>query len=274
MTSAHKSIVITIPPNTAYVDASEASTMIADTLAPIISSPKTGSVLSNLIKQVPIDDVYKDDELTEEDWKLLDTIWSALPNISSIITAKQYKPYLEAFNAAASSPDAPISWKLKAYFINQHEEEKIRWMNVKSHHWWALNDAAFNKKLVILDGIKRSQINRIEHGSVLSVEHFREYLKGYGIELKEFLEERPKEKPSETEMPSETNNNRSDKLSNLMLASAKFWKNANPDDKMTHPKSQEVIAWLMKQGFSENLAKSGASIIRPEWASEGRPLEK
>jgi hypothetical protein len=52
----------------------------------------------------------------------------------------------------------------------------------------------------------------------------------------------------------------------LERASWEFWSSADRDDRKTYPVNQEVTDWLIQQGFSENLAKAGASIIRPKWA--------
>ena len=62
----------------------------------------------------------------------------------------------------------------------------------------------------------------------------------------------------------------SDKLTKMNQASVKFWANANRDDRATHPNNAKVAEWLVKQKFSETLAKKAATIIRPDWAPTGR----
>lgn len=52
----------------------------------------------------------------------------------------------------------------------------------------------------------------------------------------------------------------------LEKASWEFWSSADRDDRKTYPSNQSVTEWLIQHGFSENLAKAGASIIRPKWA--------
>lgn len=66
----------------------------------------------------------------------------------------------------------------------------------------------------------------------------------------------------------------STKLANLNQAAAKFWGNAKRDDRGTHPKNKQVIAWLVKLGFSETVANKAATIIRPDWAPTGRKPEE
>ena len=61
----------------------------------------------------------------------------------------------------------------------------------------------------------------------------------------------------------------SEALKTLNQAAAKFWKNADPEDKGTHPKNKEVIPWLIDNGFSGQGAKQGATLIRPKWAAKG-----
>ena len=62
----------------------------------------------------------------------------------------------------------------------------------------------------------------------------------------------------------------SEKLVTLTRAATTFWANADPHDRQTHRENPEVIAWLMKNGYSSILAKKGATIIRPKWAPIGR----
>ncbi len=66
----------------------------------------------------------------------------------------------------------------------------------------------------------------------------------------------------------------SDKLAKLNQAAGKFWANADRNDRETHPKKADVVEWLVRRGFSETLADSAATIIRPEWAPTGRKPEK
>lgn len=66
----------------------------------------------------------------------------------------------------------------------------------------------------------------------------------------------------------------SNMLAHLNQASEKFWANAVEEETDTHPKNIDVEKWLIERDYSESLAKKAASIIRPEWASKGRPKEK
>ncbi|WP_091332647.1 hypothetical protein [Allochromatium warmingii] len=66
----------------------------------------------------------------------------------------------------------------------------------------------------------------------------------------------------------------SKKLAALNQAATRFWANADPSDKSTHPDNNEVSNWLIKRGYSETLAQKGASIVRPDWASVGRKPEE
>lgn len=65
----------------------------------------------------------------------------------------------------------------------------------------------------------------------------------------------------------------SDKLAKLNQAAARFWGNADRDDRGTHEDNAKVAAWLVQQGFSPTLADKAATIIRPEWAPTGRKPE-
>jgi hypothetical protein len=81
------------------------------------------------------------------------------------------------------------------------------------------------------------------------------------------------EKQSQLNMTPKYKHYTSDMLSYLNQASDKFWANALPNETDTHPKNSDVEKWLIERGYSETLAKKAASIIRPDWASKGRPKE-
>lgn len=66
----------------------------------------------------------------------------------------------------------------------------------------------------------------------------------------------------------------SDKLAKMNQAAAKFWGNADRNDRGTHPDNATVAAWLVNQAFSSTLASKAATIIRPEWAPTGRKPEE
>lgn len=56
----------------------------------------------------------------------------------------------------------------------------------------------------------------------------------------------------------------------LNQASRRWWANASKDDPTTQPDKADVVAWLIERGMTESLAKHAATIIRPEWAHNGR----
>lgn len=66
----------------------------------------------------------------------------------------------------------------------------------------------------------------------------------------------------------------SDKLAKMNQASAKFWENADRDDRGTHPSNATVTTWLVQQGFTQTLAEKAATLIRPEWVPTGRKPEE
>ena len=66
----------------------------------------------------------------------------------------------------------------------------------------------------------------------------------------------------------------SDMLATLNQAAAKFWGNADRNDRSTHVLNATIEAWLIKKGFSRTLAEKAATIIRPKWAPAGRKPEE
>ena len=100
---------------------------------------------------------------------------------------------------------------------------------------------------------------------------------GLPVELVEMASDLPKSGGSLVlENPTTTTDRGhvSDKLTTLNKVAAKFWANADREDRSTHPKNADVAAWLEKRGYSQGLAEKGATIIRPEWAPTGRKPEE
>lgn len=62
----------------------------------------------------------------------------------------------------------------------------------------------------------------------------------------------------------------SDKLALMNQAASTFWRNANRQERGTHPENTKVALWLVVRGFSSTLADKAATIIRPEWVPSGR----
>jgi hypothetical protein len=69
---------------------------------------------------------------------------------------------------------------------------------------------------------------------------------------------------------------RSEKLVFMNQAATKFWGDVDPSNRKKFRKNEEIITWLThpERGFSTSLAKSAASIIRPDYAGTGRPTEE
>lgn len=67
---------------------------------------------------------------------------------------------------------------------------------------------------------------------------------------------------------------KSDNLQYMNQAAYIFWGNIKivKEDKLTHPKKEDVVQWFIDKEFSPSLAEKAASLIRPEFAGTGRPL--
>lgn len=65
---------------------------------------------------------------------------------------------------------------------------------------------------------------------------------------------------------------KSDYLQYMNLAASIFWGNKDvvKEDRLTHPKTETIVAWLEERDFSPSLAKKAASLLRPEFAGTGR----
>lgn len=90
----------------------------------------------------------------------------------------------------------------------------------------------------------------------------------------ELPEKFPRPNSAPLEKPTTSRDHVSKKLERLNIAADRFWRNADRDDRETHPTNAAVAAWLMKHGFSAVLADKAATIIRPEWAKTGRRPEE
>lgn len=117
----------------------------------------------------------------------------------------------------------------------------------------------------------------LEDGLVILVWHGRlkKWLKRKSIESKFFDDDELTEfGASEDDSPTKSHVNVSRQLSILNQASSKFWANADRSDRDTHPLNADVAKWFREHDFTDTVANSAASIIRPEWAPTGRKPEK
>ena len=60
-------------------------------------------------------------------------------------------------------------------------------------------------------------------------------------------------------------------------AFSKFWGNANPLERDTHPDNADIAAWVVSHSndkITQTMASRIAQVIRPEWASTGRKPQK
>ncbi len=76
--------------------------------------------------------------------------------------------------------------------------------------------------------------------------------------------------PHAAEKNNETEVYISEALTKLNQAARKFWANADPEDKETHPKNEAVEEWLIEEGLPKTYAPQAATIIRPKWGAKGR----
>jgi hypothetical protein len=65
-------------------------------------------------------------------------------------------------------------------------------------------------------------------------------------------------------------NYETENLRKLAMAANRFWKNYDPTDESTAHTSNEIIAWLIEQKVTPNMAKAMATILRADGLSTGR----
>lgn len=110
--------------------------------------------------------------------------------------------------------------------------------------------------------------------SKVAVEDLRTWLEAIGHRPAFFFPESA-DKGSTESPPERGHANESDELRLAILASSKWWKNVDRDDKTTHPKKPHVAEWLREShGAEPAAAERIATLVRPAWAAKGRPSDK
>ena len=173
--------LIRIPAGAPFVLAEMIPVWIADALVPI---PDVAPSVLSLRKQISIGKPAEFElvSLTAEDWALLDRIWhdhsTATHTKPMNANYEQFYEYREVFE---SSPEKP-AWDLHAEFSNPKYDAEVRQINIKHRHTQDLSAAAASGQITILTA-QRTPTNRIEPGSIVSVEDARRYLEPLGFEL-------------------------------------------------------------------------------------------
>ncbi len=181
MADVYQIHVIPIAHDAQYVNAEDIPRWMADRLVPILDKQPSLKTLHKRIRHHAKDEP-EIVELTEEDWALLDQIWHEISPLARIAVMsasyKQFARYREVFERSPSKPD----WELHAEFSNPKGEALLRHGNVHHRHYQDLNNAAAAGQIAILT-IYRAPTNRIEPGSMLSVDEARRFLEPRGFEL-------------------------------------------------------------------------------------------
>lgn len=139
--------------------------------------------------------------------------------------------------------------------------------------------AAEIEKSLVSDSLKRHHKMKLDGGGLLTHDATGEYWYTWDSMDDEQIYHSPmgrsgflSESAEKSDMaPKDTNQKHiSPMLATLYDAAARYWENADSEDRDTHPVNAEVAKWLVTQGYSQTLADKAATIIRPEWAGVGR----
>jgi len=164
---------ITLAMGTEYVLTSEIPLLIADALYPeanflklpiidlykIVNGPaRPTNLLRRLIKFPPIQDWYS--PLSDEDRRVLKSIWFHLPELKFPIPRKDWKPYAEAFSECGTEvgfdiKEDCVEWFVEPNGCQQHFFEQ----NNHSHNilgMW-MNDDVEDSKLILKCGMAEMQ---------------------------------------------------------------------------------------------------------------------
>ena len=111
--------------------------------------------------------------------------------------------------------------------------------------------------------------------STVFVEDLRTWLESIGHRPAFFFPEST-DKGSTEPPPERGHANESDELRWAILASSKWWKDADRDDKTTHHTNKTVSDWLREKNpnLDHTAADRIATLVRPSWAAKGRRSDK
>jgi len=179
MNSLIRTHVIDIPAGTRFVQAIEIPGWIADSLHPV---PDGLPVLCDLVKRTQVEPAnFRNDELTPEDWGLLDEIWRDLPHIRWA-TPDTFEKYLAAFYAAPNRPD----WRPYAQYKDPKQDANDERANARNQQFWNIDAAIKSGELKALTA-QRTPASALSHDCIVSVDNARRYLEPLGFELREVV---------------------------------------------------------------------------------------
>lgn len=168
---------VDIPVGTQFLEAADIPNMIAEKLEPI---PDIEPTICKLGKSFLIGEKHwKHEELTPEDWKLLDEIWCDLPPVRDA-TFTQFKRYREVFDAAPNKPE----WDLLAEFQNHRGEAQIRQSTCRNEHFRHIDNAIKSGGMHALTW-HRAPAASVQPGVIVPIADARIYFKKCGFELRE-----------------------------------------------------------------------------------------
>lgn len=182
-----------------------------------------------------------------------------------------------AFLIAEILPNDPELYAVQHELVHDDgdEESVFKWKYANEFfrardYFFLFERSDLNPKASPVEWIK--YFNRKVRDVSLNLPFKREY----GETWQKFFGEQLNEATSDlTEKPRSTDRAHvSEKLAFLNQAAERFWARADPEDRSTHTKNNDVVAWLLERGYSKTLADKAATIIRPDWAPTGRPAEE
>jgi len=127
-------------------------------------------------------------DLTKDDYELLDTIFSGLPRLSKNIEESQWPKYQNALENSSNKP----TWQLMETFFYPIRTAKDERREIRNAHFDTMNDMIAKGELKVWTEYG-TEVRKVERGSRILIEDVRTYLKQRGIEFREIEETLPPE---------------------------------------------------------------------------------
>lgn len=199
-----------------------------------------------------------------QQWALTDDDWSELLGYAAI-TPELFAAVSLNLHPNGSWQDAEFIRGNYGRYVETPKYPKI--LEAYSRRLSVLKNNALADRFGEFDSISGSG------ASEYSISKYVQFAKELEWEIPSQLQEalsREQDGNNKFDQAAAFNPHKSDWLQYYNQASARFWANVDPMDKSTHPNNNVVVEWLVSKGVTRRNAESGATAIRPDFASTGR----
>jgi len=174
---------IILPPDTVFILTRDIPALIANALHPVSESqPEKITALHKISKAVASDETSEQSELPidEDDWKILEGIWSNLPKLVLPITVDAWEPYADAFKEKA----AHLDWGLHLEETSNSQRLRILRGAAKRDHRIRLKTAIESGEIQQLRPVTNLPTTKFYENGKVPVKALTQYVEQLFIDVR------------------------------------------------------------------------------------------